>query len=89
LKGDANGWSPEDQGMINRLPRGISLEAQAGCAVGLWVAVNKEGFPSQRGQGSAKIDGGGRFSDATFLVSYCDDARHLASSWTIQAECIR
>jgi len=49
------------------------FQADAAGRVGLWVEIKKQHALAERGEAGGKVDGGGGFSHATFLVGDGDD----------------
>src|SRR4030095_584729 len=49
------------------------LEAERAGRVCLWIEIDKQNPLTQLSQAGAEIDGGGRLTDTTFLISDCDD----------------
>ncbi len=56
----------------------VAEEAEAAGSVGLWVAVDQEGWGLVRGERGGEVDGGGRLADAALLVGDRDDSSHVS-----------
>ena len=59
----------------------VGIEVQARGRVGLRVGVDDERFVFQDRQRGGQVDGGGRLSDAPFLVGDSDDLSHNLQSY--------
>jgi hypothetical protein len=55
------------------------IDAESCRGIPLRVDVDDENTPPEQSQGSAKIDGGRRFTDTAFLVDDRDNASRLMS----------
>ena len=62
-----------DEQVIDGEPVVVASEAHAAGGVGLWVAVDEEGWEAFLGEGGSEIDSGGGLSDAALLVYDGDD----------------
>ena len=54
--------------MVERGARGIAGKAEAGCGIGLWVAVNERDADFGSSERGREIDGGGGFADPALLI---------------------
>ena len=54
----------------------IALEAEAGGAVGLGVAVDKEDFEAFESEAGSKVDGSGGFANSALLVDNAENLTH-------------
>ena len=68
------------------IDRGIevpSVDTQSRRSVPLWVQVHYQNAVPHLGQSCAKVDGGSRLADPTFLVGY----RQYAGKWWLAWRC--
>jgi hypothetical protein len=71
LRGDAL-----DQDVVERFGKCGLVDSDAGRRIALRVSVNEERLSLCDSQRGSQVYGGGRLSDATFLVCDCDGTRH-------------
>ena len=64
----------QNQGLVECAARGIFWESEGAGGVSLRIAVDDQGALFGGGERGAEINGGGGFSDATFLIGDCDDS---------------
>jgi hypothetical protein len=69
-------WGIADQDLIYRVSIVVSLKAEAGGCVGLWVAVNQQDLEALDCQAGREIDGGGGFANAALLIDHAQNLAH-------------
>lgn len=70
--------SVSEEGFVDAEAFDGVVAERAGC-VCLRVEVDEEDAVASGGDGRGEVDGGGRFSDASLLVSHCDDFHSVGS----------
>ncbi len=65
-----------DEGLVQRVPNAIALDADAARRIALRVRIDEQRFPLSGREGGREVHSGRRFADAALLVRDCDYTRH-------------